>query len=293
MLAAILPVGGCTPLSQVKVQQSARYVKLQTSPTYIGASPYERALLLYEKGFLSDAEKQALKVVKGDDNHREAQSLLKKIDKLSFWLSSEHIEMGKLYEKAGVYSSAIDEFTIALTLNPANSKIEKRLSALKAGDLAYLEEERRAFLKARRKKEEHVRNAEKRRKRAKRRAVKEKLQATPEALALEHYRKGVAHLDADKLAPAIEELEAVTRIIPSYRDAEALLDEVRKRRDREVDVYLKKGISYFQEEELERAIEAWDMALELDPANETALDYKSRAERVMERLQEIIEGEEQ
>lgn len=279
-------------MSQVKIQQSARYVKIQTSPSYIGASRYERALLLYEKGFLSDAEKQALKVADSDDHYREAQSLLKKIDKLSFWLSSEHIEMGKLYEKAGVYSSAIDEFTIALTLNPANSKIEKRLNALKAGELAYIEEERAAFLKARRKKEERVREAERRRERAKRKTVKEKLQATPETLAFEHYQKGVAHLDADKLAPAIEELEAITKIITSYRDAEALLDEARNRRDREVDIYLKKGISYFQEEELEKAIEAWDMVLELDPANETALDYKSRAERVMERLREIIEGEE-
>jgi len=276
----------------VRIQQSARYVKIQTSPTYIKASPYDRALLLFEKGFIFEAERQAVKVVNGDDRYRDAQKLLKKIDRLAFWLSSEHIAMGKLYEKEGVYSSAIDEFTIALTLNPANSKIEARLSALQAGDLAYLEEERVAFLKARRKREEKVREAETRKTRAKRRTVKEKLQATPETLAFEHYKKGVAHLDADKLAPAIEELEAVTKIIPSYRDAEALLDETRKRRDRDVDIYLKKGIAYFQEEELEKAIEVWDMVLELDPANETALDYKSRAERVMERLREIIEGEE-
>jgi tetratricopeptide (TPR) repeat protein len=287
ILVTILLAGGC---SQLKVQQSARYVKIQTSPSYIRASHYERALLLYEQGFLAKARKQALKVGEEESRYQEARNLLKKIDRLSFWLSSVHIEMGKLYEQAGVFGAAIDEFTAALRLNPKNKKIEKRLDALKAGDLSYIEEERAAFLKVQREKEERVREAERRRERAKREAAQEKAKATPEALAFEHYRRGMAHLDVDKLAMAIEEFEAVTRVLPSYRDAGALLDETRKRRDREVVIYLMKGISYFQEEEMEKAIEAWDMVLELDPGNETALDYKARAERVMSRLLEIREG---
>ncbi len=274
----------------MKVQQSARYVKIQTSPSYIRASHYERAFLLYEQGFLSEARKQALKVGEKESRYQEARNLLKKIDRLFFWLSSEHIEIGKLYEQAGVFGAAIDEFTAALRLNPNNKKIEKRLDALKAGDLSYIEEERATFLKSQREKEERVRKVERRRERSQRAVAQEKVKATPEALAFEHYRRGVVHLDADKLAMAIDEFEAVTRVLPSYRDAGALLDKVRKRRDREVDIYLKKGISYFQEEELEKAIEAWEMVLELDPGNETALDYKARAERVMSRLREIIEG---
>ena len=287
ILVAILLAGGC---SQLKVEQGVRYVKVQTTPRYIRASYYKKALILYEQGFLAEARQQALKVGEEESYYQEARNLLKRIDRLSFWLANEHIEMGKLYEKEGVYGAAIDEFTAALRLNPENRKVQKRLDALKAGDLSYIEEERAAFLKVQREKEERVREAERRRERAKREAAQEKAKATPEALAFEHYRRGMAHLDVDKLAMAIEEFEAVTRVLPSYRDAGALLDEARKRRDREVDIYLKKGISYFQEEEMEKAIEAWDMVLELDPGNETALDYKARAERVMSRLREIREG---
>ena len=291
ILVTILLAGGC---SQLKVEQGVRYVKVQTTPRYIRASYYKKALILYEQGFLAEARQQALKVGEEESYYQEAGDLLKKIDRLSFWLANEHIQMGKLYEKEGVYGAAIDEFTEVLRLNPGNSKIEKRLNALKAGDLSYIEEERAAFLKAQREKEEREKGGgeeeSRGQKRAKRKAAKEKAKATPEELAFEHYRRGMAHLEADKLAMAIEEFEAVTRVLPSYRDAGALLYVTRKRRDREVDIYLMKGISYFQEEELEKAIEAWDMVLELDPGNETALDYKARAERVMSRLREIREG---
>jgi tetratricopeptide (TPR) repeat protein len=151
ILVTILLAGGC---SQLKVEQGVRYVKVQTTPRYIRASYYKKALILYEQGFLAEARQQALKVGEEESYYQEAGDLLKKIDRLSFWLANEHIQMGKLYEKEGVYGAAIDEFTEVLRLNPGNSKIEKRLNALKAGDLSYIEEERYAFLKAQREKEE-------------------------------------------------------------------------------------------------------------------------------------------
>lgn len=51
--------------------------------------------------------------------------------------------------------------------------------------------------------------------------------------------------------------------------------------------HLKKGIGYFQSEDLEGAIKMWEAAIELDPGNKTAAEYKKRAETVLRRLNEI------
>ncbi len=51
--------------------------------------------------------------------------------------------------------------------------------------------------------------------------------------------------------------------------------------------HLMKGIVFFQSEDLEGAIRMWDAALVLDPGNRTAAEYKSRAEVILRRLNEI------
>ncbi len=51
--------------------------------------------------------------------------------------------------------------------------------------------------------------------------------------------------------------------------------------------HLKKGIARFQAEDLEGAIRMWDAALALDPGNRTAAEYRSRAEAILKRLDEI------
>ena len=293
VVAVILFVGGC---AQLEVDRSVRYFKIQTTPRYIRASNYERALLLYGAGFLSEARKQALKVEKEESDYQATRELLKRIDLLTFWLSSEHIVMGQLYEKAGLFNAAIDEFTVALRLNPENRKIQARLDALKAGDLTYLVEEKAARQKAREqarsKQAERAEEPDGKGDKARQKIRKVQRKPTSEMLAFDHYRKGMVYLEADELALAIEEFEAVTKILPAYRAAGSFLEAARKRRDYEVDRHIKEGIASFQEEEMEKAIESWDAALKLDPGNETALDYRSRAEKVMSRLREIREGSE-
>lgn len=51
--------------------------------------------------------------------------------------------------------------------------------------------------------------------------------------------------------------------------------------------HLKKGIGYFQSEDLEGAIRMWEAAVELDPGNGTAAEYRERAETILRRLNEI------
>ncbi|MBI5587003.1 MAG: hypothetical protein HY889_01400 [Deltaproteobacteria bacterium] len=61
----------------------------------------------------------------------------------------------------------------------------------------------------------------------------------------------------------------------------------KEQRVRSSEEHLKKGIAYFQAEDLETAIKVWDAAIELDRDNKTAVEYKRRAEVVLERLKEI------
>lgn len=60
-----------------------------------------------------------------------------------------------------------------------------------------------------------------------------------------------------------------------------------KERVRSSGEHLMKGIRYFQSEDLEGAIKMWEAAVELDPGNKTAAEYKKRAETILERLNEI------
>jgi len=68
-----------------------------------------------------------------------------------------------------------------------------------------------------------------------------------------------------------------------------LLARAKKERDKAVDIRFRKGIAYFQSEEMEMAIKEWEAVLELDPSNKVAADYKYRAEVIMERLKRIRE----
>lgn len=63
-----------------------------------------------------------------------------------------------------------------------------------------------------------------------------------------------------------------------------------KERGRSSGEHLMKGIGYFQSEDLEGAIKMWEAAVELDPGNKTAAEYKKRAETILERLNEIRSG---
>ncbi len=59
--------------------------------------------------------------------------------------------------------------------------------------------------------------------------------------------------------------------------------------DAEVEERINRGISRFQLEDLEGAIEEWRRALELDPDNAVALDYRKKAEGMLKKIEEIRE----
>lgn len=239
---------------------------VKLSPRYIGGSEYTRAVMLYEQGYLLDARDIASVVPQESADFKSARKLIADINSVAIAVSRRHMEIGDEYENAGILNSAISEYKTALEFNPADQLIKERLEEAN-GELALKSLGKQA-------------------------PRKNQAKDDPEAFAGTHYQKGKAYLDSKAYARAVDEFTLVLKAMPgSYLDTRALLTKARKERDREADVRLKRGIAYFQKEELELAVKEWDGVLEIDPGNKKAEDYKKRAEVIMERIRKIKENQ--
>lgn len=245
----------------------ALYGCVQLTPRYIQAGPYDRARMLYESGELEEARRKALEVEAGSPDFKAARNLVGEINAVSAQLSKRHMAIADDYEKAGIYSKAVSEYEIALRYNPANTFLKSRIAMIRnaARDGGRMDAE---------KPEPKARKAD-----------KEDL----EVEANNHYIQGKLYLESYAYARAIEEFSTVLKYVPAYMNTKELLARSIKERDQAVDRHLKKGIGFFQKEEMEKAIREWDMVLELDPVNKDALDYRYRAEMILERLRKIRE----
>jgi tetratricopeptide (TPR) repeat protein len=229
------------------------------TPRYIMGSGLERARILYENGRLMEAREVAAGLGREDPDYSKAQTLLVEIKAVSSKFSVHHAELGREYEKAGILRSAISEYKRSLRLDPSNAAVRRRLALLGAalpttrvspGDNRILDTHTLETVNAR-------------------------------------YMKGKAYLDAGAFNEAIVEFKAVLEILPSDTDTKRLMAEAGRRFDEAVDFHFKKGISYFEKEEMALAIKEWDIVLALDFDNVKADDYKKRAELIMERLEKI------
>ncbi|MEK6759838.1 MAG: tetratricopeptide repeat protein [Deltaproteobacteria bacterium] len=228
---------------------------------YITGTAYQRAVMLFERGELAEAKVMAESVPAESTEYRSARKLIKDIAAVTIQVARRHMELGDEYEKAGIYKKAMEEYKRSLELNP------NPLVALRLDDLFYI-----------------MKNGNKSEPEKSARLKKEE---DSEYAASLHYMKGKLYMDSKAYGKAIEEFNAVFKRVPTYMDAKELLAKAKKERDRAVDFHLKKGIGFFQEEEMEKAIMEWEAVLELDPANKTAADYKDRAEVILERLRSI------
>lgn len=240
------------------------------SSSYIRGSDYDKAMILYENGMLFEARQRAEEVSKDDPNFKSARKLISEINAVSVQIARRHIELGDEYEKAGIYQKAVEEYSISLKYNP-NILIQNRVANLQEA----LKEGRKPDIeKAEQKKKPQPKKEEK---------------EDPELIANLHYMKGKMYYESKMFGKAVDEFSIVLKTLPAYMNAKDLFAKSKKERDKEVDKRLKRGISYFQTEEMDLAIKEWDAVLELDPLNKTAADYKNRAEVIMERLRKIRE----
>lgn len=84
------------------------------------------------------------------------------------------------------------------------------------------------------------------------------------------------------LARAEERVPRATELVVERTAVQRLLEA-------EVAERIKAGIAKFQREDLEGATEEWGRALELDPENAVALDYRKKAQGMLKRIEEIRE----
>lgn len=238
----------------------------QMQPGYMLSSDFERAMSYYESGRLSEAREKAKSVPREAPDYKAARKLIEDINTISMQLARRHMDMGEDFEKAGIYTRALFEYRQSLKYNPSNilalKRVEVITDALRSGEKPVQLEKKQS---------------------------KKNSREEPEDIANTHYLKGKIYLDSKAYAKAIEEFSAVLKILPAYMNTKDLLSRAKKERDKAVDIRFRKGIAYFQSEEMEMAIKEWEAVLELDPSNKVAADYKYRAEVIMERLKRIRE----
>ncbi len=105
-----------------------------------------------------------------------------------------------------------------------------------------------------------------------------------EAVAL--VRNAVRRGDFPQAREALARAEALAPRAPEVVAERASLDRAVKD---EVQERIKRGIARFQLEDLDGAIAEWGRALELDPANEIALDYRRKAQGMLKKIDELRE----
>lgn len=95
---------------------------------------------------------------------------------------------------------------------------------------------------------------------------------TNEALALR---------DAGDFKQALALFEQAYQRDPTLPGLLEKMEETRDALKQQVTSYLNEGIKFFNQDALEEAILAWKKVLELDPANRQAVEYKERAETLL------------
>ncbi len=229
------------------------------TPRYIAGSRLERARMLYQDGRIVEAAALASTIEKADPEYRKARRLRAEIKVASAKLAVRHYVLGREYEEAGIISTAITHYKRSLEFDSSNTAVARRLTLLEAARLqaGFFAWDKRAIF--------------------------------PETLETvdARYMKGRAYLEVGDFAEAITEFKAVLRILPSDTDTRRLLKAAERGLAEAVDTHLKKGMSYFEKEEMALAIKEWNIVLELDAGNVKAEEYKNRAEQIIDRLKKI------
>lgn len=263
VITALFALTGC-------VQLTPDYLKVELTPDYLKGSAYTRAELLYRAGYLVEARQLAELVSKDDPDYKAAQKLKSDVSSVLEDISIRHTELGEDFENAEIFPAALREYGEALKLNPSNHTARARIKELRA----YLDEGKRPAQPA-------TATGKK--------AEKSDENDDPSFIANMHYNKGRIYLSSGTYNKAMDEFNLVLKYVPGHVEAKKLLEKAKAERENSISAHLKKGIGYFEAEQMELAIKEWDVVLELDPDNKTAADYRSRADAIIKQLKKIRE----
>jgi tetratricopeptide (TPR) repeat protein len=103
----------------------------------------------------------------------------------------------------------------------------------------------------------------------------------PDKALDELYRRGMSSFNAGRFDDAIRSLSKVWAAQPDYYNVADLLTKA----------YLFVGMGLYSDNKYEAAIDAWQMALTVDPTNSKAKRYLSKAHEELQRLSGVTHGE--
>ena len=98
------------------------------------------------------------------------------------------------------------------------------------------------------------------------------------------YKLGKLLLDRGE---TVKSIKILSRIEPSYEDTGQLLSLARARMKSQAETLYRDGVKYFINEDLEKAVETWKKALELNPEHPKARQDMENAQRLIEKLRAL------
>ena len=114
--------------------------------------------------------------------------------------------------------------------------------------------------------------------------------STEEILAEGHYRAAQPAEDGEELFRALSEYLAALRVNSRHQGARRGLTNLRRQLAPRVAGLYQAGERYFLDEDLHNALRVWRQLLLIEPNHPQALENVERAERILQRLEEIQSG---
>lgn len=286
-------------LDAVRIYERA----LVADPEHVGL----RARLAAASGALArEKERRRLTAERADDLGRyeaaRAWAALLELDPEDRWVrrrvaelsanrasqAAVHLERARSLREDGRLGEAIEEADLAARLDPSREAARELLARLREEALPSAGDgPSRASPEATAAGERPAKPADAGSRQAK--PAREGLRpADPSTVrdALAVARAAIRRGDFARAREAVARAESLSPRAPDVLAGRATLEQAIKD---EVQERIKRGIARFQLEDLEGAILEWGEALELDPANEIALDYRRKAQGMLKRIDELRE----
>jgi tetratricopeptide (TPR) repeat protein len=234
----------------------------------LAASKREAKVALRENldaGRLADARGNLNALRTLDPFDSELESVSRQVDDALREQVEELLASGRRGFSSGSYERARGAFEAVLALDDQNESAR--------GYLAYIDAIR----------------AEERRSDTPRAPVETRLvRASDDEIRAEGYHQNAlaAERSGDPYAAIRNDLRAL-ELAPRHEEAGRHLAELRRRLAGDVPGLIESGQSHYQQEELHSALDAWRRALLIDPGNEEARAYVSRAELLLQNLERL------
>ena len=84
-----------------------------------------------------------------------------------------------------------------------------------------------------------------------------------------------------------ESLEMFNNVAPDYKDVQKVKADVKRTMEKEAEEHYRRGVKYFVNEQLERAIKEWEKTLVLNPDHEKARANIDKSRNLLEKLKNV------